>query len=62
MSMICALDDIENKHDVYRGKDFMKTFYESSNKLAMKIVNFEKKKENDTINKQRARRILPKKV
>lgn len=44
MSMTCALDDIENKHDVYRGKDFMKTFYESSNKLAMKIVNFEKKR------------------
>lgn len=41
--MICALDDIENKHDVYGGKDFMKKFYESSNKPAMKIVNFEKK-------------------
>ena len=29
MSTISSFKNIENKHDVYRGKDFMKTFCES---------------------------------
>ena len=35
---------IENKHDVYRGKDCMKTVCEFLRKHAMKIINFKKKK------------------
>ena len=35
---------IENKHNVYRGKDCMKKFYESLREHAMKIVNFKKEK------------------
>ena len=32
-------------HDVYRGKDCMKTFFESLREDTMKIVNLKKKKE-----------------
>ena len=32
-------------HDVYRGKDCMKTFFESLREDIMKIVNLKKKKE-----------------
>ena len=28
MSTISSLRSIENKHDIYRGKDCMKTFYD----------------------------------
>ena len=35
---------IENKHNVYRGKDCMKKFCESLREPAMKIINFKKKK------------------
>ena len=38
---------IENKHDVYRGKDYMKTFCESLKENTMKIIKFQKV-ENDT--------------
>ena len=44
MPTIWTFDDIENKHDVYRGEDYMKTFHESLRENATKIVNFEKKK------------------
>ena len=32
--------DIKRKHEVYIGKDCMKTFYESLRDHAMKIINF----------------------
>ena len=35
---------IENKHDVNRGKDWMKTFCKFLRELTMKIINFKKKK------------------
>ena len=39
MSTISSFKNIENKHDVYRGKDCMKTFCESLREHAMKITN-----------------------
>ena len=44
MSTISSFRSIENKHDVYRGKDCMKKFCESLTEYAMKIINFKKKK------------------
>ena len=44
MSTIWIFDGIENKHDVYRGEDYMKKFCESLREHAMKMINFEKKK------------------
>ena len=44
MSAISSFISIENKHDVYRGKDCMKKFCEFLREHAMKIVNFKKKK------------------
>ena len=45
---------MENKHDVYKGKDCMKKFCESLREHAIKIINFIKKKK-EIINKQTAR-------
>ena len=42
--MIWAFHNIENKDDVYRGKDCMKKFCESLKEHAIKIINFEKTK------------------
>ena len=39
MSTISSFKNIENKHDVYRGKDCMKKFCESLREHAMKITN-----------------------
>ena len=44
MSTISSFRSIENKHDVYRGKDLMEKFCESLREHAMKIINFKKKK------------------
>ena len=44
ISTISPFRSIENKHDVYRGKDCMKKFCEFLRKHAMKIINFKKKK------------------
>ena len=44
MSTISSLKSIENKHNVYRGKDYMKEFCEYLREQAMKIINFKKKK------------------
>ena len=44
MSTISSFRSIQNKHDVYRGKDCMKKFFESLRPHAMKIINFKKKK------------------
>ena len=43
MSPISSFRSIENKHDVYSGKDCMKKFCKLR-KHAMKIINFKKKK------------------
>ena len=43
MSTIWTFDDIENKHNVYRGADCMKKFCESLREHEMKITNFGKK-------------------
>ena len=39
MSTISLFRSIENKHDVYRGKDCMKKFCELLREHAMKIIN-----------------------
>ena len=44
MSTISSFRSIENKHDVYRGKDCMKKFREFLREHAMIIINFKKKK------------------
>ena len=44
MSTISSFRSIENKHDVYRGEDYIKKFYQFVRVLAMKITNFKKKK------------------
>ena len=41
---ISSFKIIENKHDVYRGKDCIKKFCESLREQAIKISNFKKKK------------------
>ena len=42
--MIWSFNGIENKHDVYRGEDFIKSFCKSLREHNMKIINFEKEK------------------
>ena len=44
MSTISSFQSIENKHEVYRGKDCMKKFCESLTEHEMKIINFNSKK------------------
>ena len=46
------IKDVENKHEVYRGKDCMKKFCESLKKYAVKIINFKKEKIKLLINAQ----------
>ena len=46
ISTISSFTTIENKHDVYRGKDCMKKFCEFLRKYAVKIINFKNKKRN----------------
>ena len=43
-STIISFRNIENKHDVHRGEDYMKTFCDLLTEHAMKIINFKKKK------------------
>ena len=43
MSTISSFRSIENKHDVYKGKNCMKKFCEFLRERAMKIINFKKK-------------------
>ena len=45
MSTISSFRNIENEHDVYRGKDCMKKFCVSLREHAIKIINFKKRKE-----------------
>ena len=44
MPSISSLRNIENKHDVYRGTDHMKTFCEFLREHVMKIISFKKRK------------------
>ena len=44
MVTISTFRSMENKRDVYRGKDCMKMFCQSLRQYAMKIINFKKKK------------------
>ena len=44
MSIILSFKSIENKHGVYRYKDYMNKFWESLREHAMEIINFKKKK------------------
>ena len=48
---VWAFDGIENKHDVYRGKDCMKKFCKYLKKHAIEIINSEKKNMISWINK-----------
>ena len=52
MSTISSFKCIENKHDVYRGKNCMKKFCKYLRKHPMKIINFKKKKLKFLTNKQ----------
>ena len=44
MSAVSSFKSIENKHDVYRGKDCVKRFCESLRKHAMKTIILKRKK------------------
>ena len=44
MPTISSFRSIENKHDVYRGKDYMKIFFEFLREHAMKILILKRKK------------------
>ena len=44
ISTILSFKCIENKHNVYRGKDWMNKFFKSLRKHAIVIINFKKKK------------------
>ena len=48
----CSFDKTKNKLDYYRGKDCMKKFCKDLREHTMRIINYEKKK-NDTINNKR---------
>ena len=53
---ISPFKSIENKYDVYRGKDCIKKFCESWREHAIEIINFMKLKffKNEVINKRAA--------
>ena len=51
ISSILSFKSIENKHDVYRGKDCMKKFCKSLREHTMKIINFKENK-NEVIKKR----------
>ena len=44
MSTISSLRSIENEHDVYKGKDCIKTFFGFLREYIMKTITFKKKK------------------
>ena len=53
MLTISSFRSIENKHDVYKGKDCIEKFCEFLREHPMKIINFKKKK-NEIIIKRAA--------
>ena len=52
MSKILSFQSKANKHDVNRGKGYMKKFCESLREQAMEIINFKKKKMKLRTNEQ----------
>ena len=44
MSTVSSFKGIEHKHDLYRGKDCVNKFCETSREQAMKIIDFRKRK------------------
>ena len=52
VSTIWRFDPIENKHNLYRGRDFMKRLFDSLKENAKNTIDFEKK-ENVTVSKKR---------
>ena len=48
---ICSFDNTKNKYYFYRGKDFVEKFYKDLKEFETEIINFKKKKRNDTLNK-----------
>ena len=44
MSKISSFKNIQNRHDVYGGKDCIKKFCKSLREHALEIINFKKKK------------------
>ena len=46
MSTVLSFKSIKNKHNVYRGKNYMKHFCEYLREQAMKVINFKNKKMN----------------
>ena len=52
MSTILSFKSIENKHNIYRGKNCMKTFCECSRKHEMDIIAFKRQKMKLLSNKQ----------
>ena len=48
MSTISSFRSIENKYDLYRGKDCIKRFCEFVRKNAMKIIGFKKEKNGNS--------------
>ena len=53
MSTNWAFDHIKNKHNLYRGEDYMKKYWKSLREHLKYIVAFEKK--NVTVNKKRVK-------
>ena len=53
MFTISLFKKIENKHNIYRGKDRIERFFESLRQHAMNIINFKKKKLNLLTNSSR---------
>ena len=45
MYIIWTFDIIENKHNLYRGEDYMKMFCSYLREHAANVINFERKKE-----------------
>ena len=52
MSTMSSFRSIENKPDVYRGKDFMKKFLEFLREQEMKTIIFEKEKRKSLTKEQ----------
>ena len=52
ISTIWLFNDIENKHEVYRSKDLIKTFFESLKKHVVNTINLEKKQMISLTNKE----------
>ena len=59
MSTISSFKNAENKHDVYKGKDYMKKLCKSLREHAIKIISFfKKKKQKKTVINKRAAGVI----